>query len=320
MKVIVTGASGFLGSRIADLLLSEQSPIKVTELVLADSHLPPTRSDRRAKSVAVDICDPDAADSLIQADSDVFFHLASVLSGHAEADFDTGFKVNFDATRALLECARRKRPTLKFIFTSSCGVYGGKLPPVLDDHTAVTPENTYGTTKALCELLINDYSRKGFVDGRFLRLPTVSVRPGAPNTAVTSFASGIIREPLNGVESVCPVPKELEIWICSPQVVVKNIVHTATLPGKSFGNWRGVNLPGICVTVGEMLQALRTVAGERVHALVRFEEDKLISWMVSTFPREIDNARALSLGFVKDSNYEDIVRAYIRDDLKRKVD
>lgn len=319
MKVIVTGAAGFLGSRLADALLSDQSPIKVTELILVDAIEPPARSDRRVKSFAIDITRPDAADRLIDSTSEVFFHLAAIVSGHAEADFDLGFKVNFDATRALLEAARKRAPTLKFVFTSTCGVFGGKLPSLLDDFTAVTPENTYGTTKALCELLINDYSRKGFVDGRFVRLPTVSVRAGVANKAVTSFASGIIREPLNGVESVCPVPKELEIWITSPQVVIRNIIHAATLPASSFGSWRGVNLPGICVSVDEMLKALKKVAGEKVFSLVRFEEDKLISWMVSTFPRNFDNTRALSMGFFKDSNYEDIVRAYIRDNLKIKI-
>ncbi|XP_028177028.1 uncharacterized protein LOC114364878 [Ostrinia furnacalis] len=318
MKVVVTGAAGFLGSRLADLLLSNNSPLPVKELILVDNFAP-TKNDPRVRNIKIDLSEPGAADKLISPDVDVFFHLAAIVSGHAEVDFDLGFRVNFDATSSLLEAARAKAPKMKFVFTSTCGVFGGKLPPVLDDLTALMPENTYGITKAMCELMINDYSRKGFVDGRVVRLPTVSVRAGVANKAVTSFASGIVREPLNGVESVCPVPSSLKLWLTGPEKVVRNIVHAAIVPASGLGSWRVVNLPGITVTVAEMLDALKTVAGESVASLVRFEEDKMISGMVATFPAKFDNSRALKLGFEVDSNYADIIRAYIRNDLKKKI-
>lgn len=320
MKVVVTGAAGFLGSRLGDLLLSDKSPLPVKELILADTFQPTSSSkDPRVKIIKIDLTSPNAADILITSDVDVFFHLAAIVSGHAEADFDLGFKVNFDATRSLLEAARKRAPKMKFVFTSTCGVFGGKLPPVLDDLTAPQPQNSYGIAKAMSELLVNDYSRKGFVDGRVVRLPTVSVRAGVANKAVTSFASGIVREPLNGIESVCPVPPQQKLWLASPQSVVRNIIHAARIPASDLGSWRVVNLPGITASVAEMLEALRTVAGDSVAKLVRFEEDKMISTMVATFPVKFDNTHALKLGFVVDANYADIIRAYIRDDLKKNI-
>ncbi|CAG9795938.1 unnamed protein product [Diatraea saccharalis] len=318
MKIVVTGAAGFLGSKVADLLLSDKSPLLVKELVLADTIKPAIRSDPRVTVLAIDLTSPDAATILIDNNCDVFFHLAAIVSGHAEVDFDLGFRVNFDATRALLEAARRIKPTLKFVFSSTLGVYGGKLPNVVNDFTAATPENTYGATKAMSELMINDYSRKGFVDGRILRLPTVVVRAGAPNKAVTSFASGIIREPLNGLEALCPVDKNLKLWLTSPQVVVWNIIYAATIPAASFGSWRGVNLPGFVTTVDQMIQALKEVAGEKVAALVRFVEDETVNRIVSTLPTNIDNSRALSLGFSVDVNFVEVVKNYIKYDLPKK--
>ncbi|CAH2984392.1 unnamed protein product [Chilo suppressalis] len=258
MKIVVTGAAGFLGSRVADVLLSNTSPLPVRELI-----------------------------------------------------------VNFDATRNLLETARKVKPSLKFIFSSTLGVYGGELPKTVDDLTAVTPENTYGTTKAMCELLINDYSRKGFVDGCILRLPTVSVRAGTANKAVTSFASGIIREPLNGLEAICPVNKNLKLWLTSPKIVVNNIIYAATIPATSFGSWRVVNLPGFAASVDEMIQALKEVAGEKVAALVSFVKDETINRIVSTFPTNIDNTRALNMGFSVDENFVEVVKQYISDDLSK---
>ncbi|XP_004931383.1 D-erythronate dehydrogenase [Bombyx mori] len=318
MKVVVTGARGFLGSRVVDYLLSEESPIKVTELLITGSQLPSPRDDPRVKLLAVDLTSPDAADRLVQHDTDVFFHMAAVVSGHAEAEFDYGLKVNFEATKALLEAARHRVPSLRFVFTSAVAVFGGDLPPVVDDITAVMPQNTYGTAKAMSELLVNDYSRRGFVDGRILRVPTISVRPGAPNRAMTSFASGIIREPLNGVPAVCPVPPEQELWLSSPRVVVKNIVHAATLPKALLGLWRCVTLPGICVSVKEMVDALYTVAGKKVADLVRFEKDDVISQVVASFPSRFDTTRALNLGFDIDTKFVDFVRHYVRDNLKTR--
>uniref|UniRef100_A0A2A4K0H4 NAD-dependent epimerase/dehydratase domain-containing protein n=1 Tax=Heliothis virescens TaxID=7102 RepID=A0A2A4K0H4_HELVI len=319
MKVVVTGAAGFLGSRVADALLRKQPPslLNVTELILTDIHQPPSRNDNRVKVLALDLTQPSAAEQLIDKDCDVIFHLAAVVSGQAEAEFDFGMKANLEATRLLLETARRKAPRAKFVFASTVGVFGGDLPPVVDDLTAVMPQTSYGTAKAMSELLINDYSRRGYVDGRIVRLPTVSVRAGVANAAVTSFASGIVREPLNGQESICPVKKEQELWLASPASVVHNIVYAATLEGSVLGKWRAVNLPGLRVSVREMLEALRKEAGDKVASLVRFEYNETIARMVASFPVIFDNSRALKLGFAVDSDFAQVIRSYIKDDLKK---
>ena len=209
---------------------------------------------------------------------------------------------------------------MKFIFTSSLAVFGGELPPVIDDRCAVTPQSSYGAQKAMCELLINDYARKGFVDGRVLRLPTISVRPGKPNKAASSFASGIIREPLHGEQAVCPVNAELALWLSSPAAVVSNFIHAATLPASAFGALRTLNLPGISVRVREMLEALRAVAGDVVAARVRFEPDAAINRIVAGWPGEFDTQRARRLGFIADESFEQAIRAFIRDDMPQGGD
>ncbi|XP_030038423.1 D-erythronate dehydrogenase [Manduca sexta] len=318
MKVIITGAAGFLGSRVADFLLNESS-LSVTKLVLVDVTKPQSRPDIRVHTLAIDLGAESAAEDLLSDGADVLFHLAAVVSGHAEADFDLGLRVNFDATRNLLEAARRYAPALRFVFTSTVGVFGGTLPQVVDDFTATTPQNSYGIAKAMSELLVNDYSRRGYVDGRVVRLPTISVRAGIANKAVTSFASGIIREPLNGERSICPVPLEQELWLMSPGTAVQNIVHAATLSSSEFGPWRCVNLPGLCVAVRDMVSALRTIAGDQVAALVTYEIDENISRMVASFPSKFNTSRALSLGFVMDTNFVDVIRNYIKYDLNKPI-
>ncbi|CAK1547676.1 unnamed protein product [Leptosia nina] len=318
MNIVVTGAAGFLGSRIADVLLSKDAPVSVAKLILVDSVKPSKYNDVRVQNIAVDLSAENAAEQVIPPGTNIVFHLAAVVSGHAEVDFDYGLLVNFDATRALAERARKLKD-ICFIFTSSCGVFGGDLPGVVGDGTATQPQNSYGTAKAMCELLLNDYGRKGYVDTRIVRLPTVSVRPGTPNRAVTSFASGIIREPLNGLPAVCPVDEDLELLLTSPSTVVRNIIHAAIVPSDLLGAWRVINLPGICVTVREMIDALRDVAGVEVASLVRYERDDFKSRIVASFPGKFDNSRGLKLGFAVDESFQDILRLYIRDDLKREI-
>lgn len=318
MNVVITGAAGFLGSRIADALLSKDSPIPILKLLLVDGIEPGERKDERVTNLVIDLTSPDAAAEVIPVGSNVVFHLAAVVSGHAEVDFDYGLQVNFDATRALLERAR-KLTSICFVFTSTCGVFGGDLPAVVEDGTATQPQNTYGTAKAMCELLINDYGRKGFVNTIIVRLPTITIRAGKANRAVTSFVSGIIREPLNGEEAICPVNEDMEIWISSPSTVVRNIIHAAMVPDDVLGHWRVINLPGICVSVRNMIQSLREVAGEQIAALVRFERDDFISRLVASFPVKFDNTRGLKLGFAVDETFQDIIRLYIREDLKREL-
>ncbi|XP_047527136.1 D-erythronate dehydrogenase-like [Vanessa atalanta] len=315
MNVVITGAAGFLGSRLANALLADNSKISVARLVLIDLIQPSPYNDPRVTTLSVNLADPSAVDLIIQPDCHILFHLAAVLSGQAEVDLDLGLRVNFDATRALVETARRRAPNLRFVYTSTIGVFGGNLPSVISDLTAVTPENSYGSQKAMCELLLNDYARRGYVDSRIVRLPTVSVRAGTANRAVTSFASGIIREPLNGKVSICPVGTAQKLYLTSPHTVVQNIIHAATIPADALGSWRVVNLPGICVSVGEMIEALREVAGDQAASLVQFEQDEMIERMVASFPSQCDYSRATSLGFAVDKHFIDIIRYYIQDDL-----
>ncbi|CAI0979768.1 D-erythronate dehydrogenase [Serratia quinivorans] len=318
MKIIITGGAGFLGQRLAKMLLQNNSPLTVSQLVLADIHLPQAPgSDPRVRCIALDLTDPQAASQLIDSSSDVLFHLAAIVSSHAESDFDLGMQVNFDATRHLLEAARQHAPALRFIFSSSLAVFGGDLPAVVDDNCVVAPQSSYGAQKAMCELLVNDYARKGFVDGRVLRLPTISVRPGKPNQAASSFASGIIREPLQGETAICPVSSELALWLSSPGTVVRNLIHAATLPLDAFGSSRALNLPGISVKVQHMLDALGEVAGEQVSARVHFAEDERINRIVAGWPGNFDTQPALALGFYVDDTFQQVIRAFIRDDMSQ---
>ncbi|WP_240036326.1 D-erythronate dehydrogenase [Aeromonas hydrophila] len=245
MQIIITGGGGFLGQKLARALLHSSLPF--SELLLVDIQAPPALADSRVRCLQADLTAPGVADSLISERTTVVYHLAAIVSSHAEQDFDLGWQVNLDTTRSLLEACRHARPGIRFVFTSSLAVYGGPLPELVNDGTALTPTSSYGTQKAMGELLVNDYSRKGYVDGLALRLPTICVRPGKPNRAASSFVSSIIREPLQGEVTVCPVSPDLRLWLSSPATVVANFLLAATLPK---GDGRSINLPGISVTVG----------------------------------------------------------------------
>lgn len=320
MKVIVTGAAGFVGSRLADELLATPDALgePLTSLLLTDSVEPHPRADPRVSRLALDLAAPGAAARLLAGGCDVLFHLAAVVSGEAEDDLERGLRVNLDATRALLDAARGLSPLLRFVFTSTVGVFGGELPAVVDEHTAVTPQTSYGTAKAMCELLIEDYSRRGLVDGRIVRLPTVSVRAGTANRAVTSYASGMVRSPLAGRRAVVPVPAEQELWVTSPGTAVRNIVQAARLAAGALGARRAVTAPGLRVSAQGAVAALKRAAGASVAARVSFAPDDHVAQMVASFPTQFDDSRALALGFQADTDFEDIIRAYIRDDLKGK--
>ncbi len=310
MQIIITGGAGFLGQRLAKKLLT--SSLQFDKLLLVDIVMPPNVDDSKIECRQVDLSQPGEATAIIESDSSIIFHLAAVVSGHAEKEFDAGWKVNLDITRYLLEACRHNKTGIRFVFSSSLAVFGGNLPPVVNDSTAVKPMSSYGIQKAMGELLVNDYSRKGFVDGIALRLPTICVRPGRPNLAASSFVSGIIREPLRGEEAICPVSRDLPLFLSSPDAVVRNLIHAAEMETANLG-WRTVNLPGITVTVDEMLHALRRLTDEAIFELVKFQPDEAISRIVSSWPGRIDNTRAIKLGFVADDNFDIFIHQHIAD-------
>ena len=326
MNVLITGGAGFLGQRLARRLLAVETlstsdgrrePIE--RLVLLDVVRAPDFDDPRVRVVAGDSSDAAIVRQAFDGGIASVFHLAAVVSGQAEADFDLGMRVNLDASRLVLEACRASRQKPRVLFTSSVAVYGGTLPALVDDATALTPQSSYGVQKAIGELLLGDYTRKGFIDGRVARLPTISVRPGRPNQAASSFASGIIREPLNGEAAVCPVGPDLRLWLLSPRRAIDCLIDLHELPAEALGVGRAVNLPGVSVSVAQMVDALRAVAGPDVANRVRFERNASIERIVGSWPAAWDTSRATSLGLRGDSDFEAIVRAYIDDELNRNI-
>ena len=310
LQIIITGGGGFLGQRLATSLVN--SKVAFDELLLADVIMPANPvQDKRVRCLQVDLSEAGAAEAIINPQTGLIFHLAAVVSSQAEKDFELGWRVNLDITRILLDACRRAKADIRFVFTSSLAVFGGKLPAIVDDTTAVTPRSSYGAQKAMGELLVNDYSRKGFVDGIVLRLPTICVRPGRPNQAASSFVSSIIREPLNGESAICPVSPELALWLSSPDTVIHNMIHASTMEAAAPEDWRTINLPGISVTVKQMLDSLRRMTDAETLARVQFREDPSINRIVSSWPGAIDNARALSLGFRVDIGFDQFIRQYI---------
>jgi nucleoside-diphosphate-sugar epimerase len=317
MNVVITGGAGFLGQRVARALLSRGtldtsgSSDKISRITLLDVTAPPASEDSRVQAIVGDVADRGLLELAIARDTGVVFHLAAVVSGMAEADFDLGMRVNIDATRVLLDVCRARGTCPRVVFTSSVAVYGGPLPDVVSDTTAVNPQSSYGTQKAVGELLVNDYSRKGFVDGRVLRLPTVSVRPGRPNAAASSFASGIIREPLNGETAICPVDPDTKLWLMSPGTATACLIHGATLPSEAFGVSRTVNLPGLTVTPRAMAGALTQVAGAEASSRIQWTRDPGIERIVATWPGAWNSSRALALGFPQDREFAAVIRNFV---------
>lgn len=318
MKVVVTGGAGFLGRLLVESLLGDGLRVAagalepVREVVVVDVVAPPGPADPRVGVEVGDIAEPGFLASVVDADTDVVFHLAAVVSGQAEVDFDLGMRVNLDGSRLLLDACRAtgRRPLV--VFSSSLAVYGGPLPAVVDDTTVLTPASSYGAQKAAAELLLADHTRKGFVDGRAFRLPTVTVRPGRPNRAASSFLSGIIREPVAGVAAVCPVQAGTRVWLISPDRAVQNLVAGAGIASNALGPLRAVNLPGVSVTVGEMVETLRRTVGASAASLVRWEPDPEIERLVGSWPSAVDTTRARALGLGGDSDFEEILQQYLR--------
>lgn len=324
MKIVVTGGTGFIGRRIVSALLAQETvtgpsgaaePIDQVIAFDAMQPEPAMPDDPRLTVVTGDLAKPGALGGVIDDDTGLVFHLAAIVSGAAEADFDLGMRVNLGGTRALLEACRRLPTPPRLVFASSVAVFGGDMPRTIRDDSALTPLTSYGTQKAASELLVNDYSRKGFIDGRSLRLPTIVVRPGKPNKAASSFASGIIREPLTGRESLCPVTPDATMWILSPRRVVESFLLANELPADTLGVSRSITLPGLSASVEEMIEALRQVAGEEPVRRIRFQPDPLIQTIVAGWPGWFDPERGLELGFKADADVATIIRAFIEDDL-----
>jgi nucleoside-diphosphate-sugar epimerase len=323
MEVLITGGAGFLGSKLARQLLARGTlagpsgqPEKISRITLLDQVAAQGFDDPRIAIMTGDAADAAVIAKALTPSVQSVFHLAAVVSGEAESDFDLGMRINLDATRILLEQARKNGNRPRVVFTSSVAVFGGDLPPKVLDTTPATPQGSYGAQKAMCELMVTDYSRKGFVDGRSLRLPTVTVRPGKANKAASSFASGIIREPLNGVVSICPVPPDTKVWALSPRSTVHNLIHAHELESAAFGTAGAVNLPGLTTTVGEMVAAMGRVAGAETMKLVEWKEDPAILKLVRTWPGDFVTARAVKMGFVHDANFDEVVKAYVEEELR----
>lgn len=317
MKVLIIGAAGMLGRKLVAQLAAGR--LSASSLIRHDVVLspPPPVSSFAIETFIGDLSVVGEAEKLISARPDVIFHLAAIVSGEAEADFEKGYAINLDGTRHLLEAIRKQGPGYcpRFIFTSSIAVFGSPFPVQISDTFLTAPLTSYGTQKAICELLISDYSRRGFIDGMALRMPTVCVRPGKPNKAASGFFSSIIREPLVGLPAVLPVPTSVRHWHVSPRAAVEFLVQAAELGGAALGQRRALSLPGLSCTVAEQLDALARVAGENVLNLIEHKPDETVQRIVAGWPMDFDPQRAIALGFKAEKQFVDIIRIHIADEL-----
>jgi D-erythronate 2-dehydrogenase len=325
MHILVTGAAGMVGRKVVERLARDGrlGGRAIARATLHDIVAPSAPANTRfeVKTWASDFAIPGEAEKLVAGRPDVIFHLAAVVSGEAEADFDKGYGINLDGTRALFEAIRRigggYRP--RVVFTSSIAVFGAPFPDAIGDEFLSAPLTSYGTQKAIGELLLSDYSRRGFFDGVGIRLPTICVRPGQPNKAASGFFSNIIREPLAGKEAVLPVSEDVCHWHASPRSAVGFLIHAATLDTARLGPRRNLTMPGVVATVADQIAALRKVAGDKVAARIRRVPDATIQRIVDGWPRRFDAGRALALGFSADESFEAIIRAHIEDELGGRI-
>jgi D-erythronate 2-dehydrogenase len=316
MHIVVTGGAGFLGQELIKKILAlgaitvdENGPTPVRAITAVDIG-PGALIDPRITYHSADISDAAVMPALLKPDTRLVIHLAAVVSGSAEADFDLGMRVNLDGTRHLLQACRAFGTKPRVLFTSSIAVFGGDLPAVVTDSTTPNPQGSYGIQKLIGEHLVQDFTRKGFIDGRSVRVPTVVVRPGKPNGAASGFASGIIREPLAGIATVLPVAPSTVMWLASPDAVVGMLLHAIQTEPQLWGLVRSLNLPGLSATMEQELDALQQVGGPQARALVRYEPDEKIMRLVNTWAGRFDTARALSMGFVADADVLSVVKAY----------
>jgi nucleoside-diphosphate-sugar epimerase len=322
MHALIVGAAGMIGAKLAARLaaLGHLGDRELTTLTLFDvvEPTPPADASCVTQCIAGDIAAPDTAPELVASRPDAIFHLAAIVSGEAELDLEKGYRINLDGTRLLLDAVRAVgdgyRP--RVVFTSSIAVFGAPFPEVIGDEFFLTPLTSYGTQKAMGELMLADYSRRGILDGVGIRLPTICVRPGRPNKAASGFFSNIIREPLAGEEAVLPVPEEVRHWHATPRSAVGFLLHAGGMDTGVLGARRNLNMPGLSVSVGEQIAALRRVAGDGVANRIRREPDELVARIVSGWPRDFDPRRARELGFTtEERSFDDIVRIHIDDEL-----
>jgi nucleoside-diphosphate-sugar epimerase len=325
MHILITGAAGMIGrkltARLADTKSLNGKPIDKLTLIDVVAPQMPEKFTSKVETAAADIVYPGAARAAVAGRPDVIFHLAGVVSGEAELDFEKGVRVNLVGSRALLEAVRAigesYRPRL--VFSSSIAVFGAPFPESIADDFHLTPLTSYGTQKAMTELFLADYTRRGFVDGVGIRLPSIVVRPGRPNKAASGFFSSIIREPLAGEEALLPVEDSVLHWHASPRAAVGFLIHAAGLDAAKLGPRINLTMPGVCCTVGEQIAALRWIAGDKVAARIRRAPDPLVARIVAGWPSRFDPVRALALGFKAEASFDDIIRAHVEDELGGKI-
>jgi nucleoside-diphosphate-sugar epimerase len=323
MHILIIGAAGMVGQKLIRRLVADGglggAPLERLTLVDVIEAPNPPGFPGSLSSSAADISTPGAIEKLIEQRPDVIFHLAAIVSGEAEADFEKGYRINLDGTRLLFEAIRaeglRQSYKPRLVFTSSLAVFGSPMPDVIGDEFFSTPLTSYGAQKAIGELLLSDYSRRGFFDGIGIRLPTICIRPGKPNKAASGFFSNILREPLVGVEAVLPVPETTRHWHASPRAAVGFLINAGTMDLEPLGGRRNLSMPGLSATVGEQIEALRRVAGEKAVRLIRRVPDPAIEKIVSAWARAFDPQRALSFGFKAESSFDEIIRIHIEDEL-----
>ena len=325
MHVLITGAAGMIGRKLTERLIMDRAldskPIEKLTLIDIVAPARPAGFSDHVKTRAADLAEPGVAAKAVAERPDVIFHLAGVVSGEAEVDLEKGYRVNLDGSRQLLDAIRAVGEGYKprVVFTSSMAVYGAPFPHAIPDDFHLTPLTSYGAQKAMVELMLADYTRRGILDGVGLRLPSIVVRPGKPNKAASGFFSGIIREPLAGQEAILPVAETVVHWHASPRSAIGFLIHAAGLSHEQLGDRINLMMPGVCCTVGEQIEALRRVAGAKAVARIRREPDALIARIVAGWPQRFDPRRALDLGFKVESSFDEIIRVHIADDLGGKI-
>ena len=318
MKVAIIGGGGFLGQKLAKALAAKGmvNGTTITGMVLADVVAPgAVDASFPVETQQMDITDRAAVDRAV-AGAGAIWHLAAIVSAQAEAEFDLGLDINLMGSLNVFQAARALGTCPVVVYTSSCAVYGGEVPEMIEDGVELNPQTSYGSQKAAAELILTDMSRKGFIDGRGLRLPTITVRPGKPNKASTGFMSSIFREPLQGQPSNCPVGRDFPLWHCSPRTMVRNLVHAAEVPAADWGQNRCLATPGLTNTIGEMIDAMTRVAGPEAEARITWEKDEWIEGIVRAFRSHVNPQKALRLGFARDDSFEDSIRYFLEDDIQ----